>query len=382
MTSPSPRRLALLVSFSGAGGVELMVSRLTKAFVEQGIEVDLLTVKQKGPYFDDARRGVNVLKLPFEQTYANLPALVRYLRTRQPHALLAAKDRAIRTAALAKRLADSDVRLVARLGTNLTAALDARNPLHRWIRVAPMRFFYRNVDRIVAVSEGVADDTRQVTRLDPSRILVVKNPAITPQLDERAAAPCPDAWLNEPHDARDPIIIAAGRLTVQKGFDILLKAFAALRKKRKARLIILGEGGQRPALDALITRLGIAEDVRMPGFQANPHAWLAKADQFVLSSRWEGSPNVLTEALALGIPSVSTDCPSGPREILADGRYGPLVPVDDSDALAAAMEAVLSAPLPAEMLRHAVRDYTVQKSAEHYLEVLGMAPDGDMNAAL
>jgi glycosyltransferase involved in cell wall biosynthesis len=138
------------------------------------------------------------------------------------------------------------------------------------------------------------------------------------------------------------------------------------------RLIILGEGRDRVALEQLAAREGVGTDVALPGFQSNPYAWLSRARLFVLSSAWEGSPNALTEAMALGVPVVSTDCRSGPRELLDGGRYGRLVPVGDVDALAAAMLETLERPPPAETLTEAVHDYGAQSSARHYLRALGL----------
>lgn len=182
-----------------------------------------------------------------------------------------------------------------------------------------------------------------------------------------AAAPCDHPWLRP---GQPPVIVVAGRLERQKDFPTLIRAFAQVRGERPCRLLILGDGGGRARLQALSAELGITADVDLPGFQANPYPFLARADLFVLSSRWEGSPNVLTEALALGTPVVATDCPSGPHELLDGGRYGPLVPVGDVAALGKAVAATLDQPLPPERLEAAVADYTQATSAERYLEVL------------
>jgi glycosyltransferase involved in cell wall biosynthesis len=169
-----------------------------------------------------------------------------------------------------------------------------------------------------------------------------------------------------------PTICAAGRLQRQKDFPTLLRAFARLAARRDCRLLILGEGQARSRLESLIAELGLTERAALVGFQRNPYAFLARAALFVLSSAWEGSPNVLTEAMALGIAVVSTDCPSGPAELLDGGRFGPLVPVGDDAALAAAMAATLDRPLPAAVLKSAVADYEQTRSARRYLEVLGL----------
>ncbi|MGB5494721.1 MAG: glycosyltransferase, partial [Sedimenticolaceae bacterium] len=170
-----------------------------------------------------------------------------------------------------------------------------------------------------------------------------------------------------------PVILGAGRLTEQKDFATLLRAFARMQALRPVRLVILGEGRLRGELERLADELGVGDRVALPGFTTNPYAWLARAALFVLSSAWEGSPNVLTEALALGVPSVATDCPSGPRELLAGGRYGALVAVGDPGGLAEAMLATLEAPLPAGQLRQAVSDYTAEAAALGYLGALGLA---------
>lgn len=370
--SPASRRLAVLISFSGEGGVERMILNLLDGLVARGIPVDLLAIRADSAHLEQLPSAVRLLDLGVRHSGLAILPLARYLRRERPAALLAAKDRAIRAAILARRLAGWEGRLIGRLGTNLSAALAGRSAPVRWLRTAPMRRLYPRVDRIIAVSEGVAGDTRRITRLPRSRIVVVRNPVVTPRLTQLASAPCPHRWLEA---TELPVVLGAGRLTEQKDFATLLRAFARLRAVLPARLIILGEGRLRGALDVLAAKLGISEDVTLPGFVVNPYAWMSRASLFVLSSAWEGSPNVLTEALALGVPAVSTDCPSGPREILADGRYGALVAVGDAPGLAEAMRATLAAPLPAATLREAVAAYSVEVATQGYLAELGVAAD-------
>jgi glycosyltransferase involved in cell wall biosynthesis len=364
------RRLAVLISFSGAGGVERMIMNLLPAFLQTGMAVDLLAVLRK-PAPELIRlngSGLRVLDLGVGHTALAVPGLVRYLKTERPFALLAAKDRAIRAAVLAKRLSRVETRLVGRLGTHLSAAMANKPALVRWARQWPMREMYSAVDRIVAVSDGVAEDTRQLAKLPPEKIVVIRNPVITPQMLEKSRMSPDHPWFESPEV---PVILGAGRLTRQKDFATLIRAFARVRAVLDSRLVILGEGRSRPVLEKLIADLGIADAVSLPGHVTNPYAYMARSSLFALSSAWEGSPNVLTEALALGTPVVSTDCPSGPREILRDGRYGPLVPVGDVERLADAMLGTLRSPPESRLLREAAAEYTVERSSARYLEVLG-----------
>jgi len=364
-------RVAIFVSFSGQGGVERMILNLAAGMRRHGQAVELVLVKARGEHTATFPSDLRVVNLNARHTLFSLPALVRYLKREQPAALLAAKDRAMRVAILARWFARSQTRIVGRLGTTVSAALAGRSPLKRWLWYAGMRLFYPRIDRIVAVSQGVADDVLNITGLPPERLVVIRNPVVTPEIHTQAARPSGHPWL----DANSvPVILGAGRLTRQKDFSTLLRAFARVRSKRPSRLMILGEGKDRTALEALARELGISKDVEFPGFVTNLASFMSRAKLFVLSSAWEGSPNTLTEAMALGLPVVSTDCPSGPRELLDGGRYGKLVPVGNADALSTAMVDTLSEPLPAETLKQAVREYNADEAARRYLEVLGIEP--------
>ena len=365
----TPPRLAILISFSGAGGVERMVLNLVEEFVRRGYGVDLLLIRAEGEHLHQLPEGVNVIRLGVQHTLASVLPLARWLRQNHPPVLLVAKDRAGRAALWARRLAGVDTRIAIRLGTNLSAALAGRGWLRRITRTLPMRRSYRMAERVIAVSHGVAEDTARVTGLPPERISVAHNPVITPRLLALAEEPVEHPWFTE---RKAPVILGAGRLTRQKDFPTLIRAFARVRAARPCRLIILGNGGQRDELLALAAELGVADDMDLPGFATNPYAWMRAADLFVLSSRWEGSPNVLTEAMACGTPVVSTDCPSGPRETLAGGRFGPLVAMGDDDALGQAILDTLASPPNTKALREAVANFAVAHSADEYLDILGL----------
>lgn len=360
-------KIAIFASFSGKGGVERMIVNLTEGLVALNCQVHLVIVKAQSEHLYLLPSTVNVVKLPASHTMSSLPAVVTYLRRERPVALLAAKDRANQVALLAKHVPGVSTRVVARMGTTVSAALAGKSAIRKWLWYLPMRLIYPLADAIVAVSHGVAEDLSKIAGVPFERIQVIPNPVITPRLPALASEPVTHPWFA---DNRIPVVLGIGRLTRQKDFPTLLKAFATIRAKRQCRLLIIGEGRDRLALEALAAELGLRDDVNLSGFVENPYAYISRSALFVLSSLWEGSPNVLTEALALGVPVVSTDCPSGPREILAGGRYGPLVPVGDTDALAKAMLETLANPPDKALLKNAVSNYTVEMSSRRYLEVL------------
>ncbi len=360
--------LAVFISLSGAGGVERMVMNLVREFSRYPIKLDLLTLKANSEHFADIPSTVRIIQLKSNSSVTCIPELKRYFQQEQPDAMLVAKDRAGRAALKARKRASSSTRIAIRLGTNLSSALTKRSVLNRWYRLRRIQKTYPLADTIIAVSNGVANDTHTLSHYPLEKIQVIRNPVITAQMREQAKESVPHEWLND----EIPVVMGAGRFTDQKDFDTLINAFGKLSENRNARLIILGEGKLRPELEALIDELQLHDQVILPGFQSNLYAWLAHADLFVLSSRWEGSPNVLTEALALGIPSVSTRCPSGPDEILQNGKVGPLVEIGDVNALATAMQTTLEAPPEKQLLQAAVAEYTAAVSAQRYLKALNI----------
>ncbi len=344
-----------------------MVVNLCRGFAALGHPVDLVLVRADSEHLKGLPSNIRVVRLGTRHTLGSLFALAAYLRRERPAALLAAKDRAGQTAVMARCLAGVPTRLVFRIGTTVSAALEGRSLLDKMLWYLPMRLLYRFADAIVAVSQGVAADLQRITGLPAARFRVIVNPVITPELQQLAQAPVSHPWLNDPEV---PVVLGVGRLTRQKDFPTLLKAFALVAEAMACRLLILGEGRDRGALTLLARELGIADRVALPGFSDNPYACMRKARLFVLSSAWEGSPNALTEALALGVPVVATDCPSGPREILDGGKVAPLVAVGDVSTLAAAMRQILTDPPESARLRRAVAAYSLETSSRAYLEVL------------
>jgi glycosyltransferase involved in cell wall biosynthesis len=272
-------------------------------------------------------------------------------------------------ALLARAAAGGDTRVV--VSEHSHCSMSLRNAESRRGRMMGrfMRWTYPRADGVVAVSAGVADDLAQAIDLPRARIAVVYNPVVTPAVLEQSLAELRDPWFaaGEP-----PVILGVGRLTVPKDFPTLIRAFARLRRTRPARLLILGEGELRAELEALAGELGLTDEVRLPGFADNPFAYMRRSDLFVLSSTWEGFGNVLVEAMACGTPVVSTDCPSGPAEILEHGKWGRLVPVSDVEALADAMLATLDAPTRPDVAVRAA-EFNVASAVEGYLAVMSPA---------
>lgn len=347
-----------------------MVLNLVEELARRGLRIDLLPIRLSGDHAAALPEGVRVRPLGASHAATSVFAIARYLRSHRPPVLLAAKDRAGRAALWARAVARTDTRIVIRLGTHLAASMEGRSRMRRWARILPMRLSYWMADRVIAVSEGVAEDTVRATGIGAERVSVVRNPVVTPRLRALAAERLDHPWFD---GQGPPVLLGAGRLTRQKDFPTLVRAFARVRGGRPCRLVILGEGADRPDLEELARTLDVADDLALPGFASNPYRFMARASLFVLSSRWEGSPNVLTEAMALGTPVASTDCPSGPREILRGGRYGPLAPVGDDVALAGAIRTALDTPVTPAALAEAVEEYRVERSADAYSRILGVA---------
>ncbi len=367
--SPSYSRLAIFMSFSGQGGVEQMMLNLMEAMIEQNIDIDLIAVNKTG--FNLVERlspQINLIESKNRHTKTAILTLARYLKQNQPDVLLVAKERALQAALIAKVLSgQKQLKISVRLGTNISAFLQTKAPLIRLFRQTLSRWTLRKAHQIIAVSQGVAEDIVSFLPEVQKRVHVIPNPVITRHFLTQNTPNASHPWLQ---NQTEPVILAAGRLTQQKGFDCLLWAFAQVNQTRPCRLIILGNGALRSELLDLAHTLNISDKIDLPGYVAGIWSYLQQADLFVLSSRWEGSPNVLTEALALGVPAVATDCPSGPKEILQHGRYGALVPVDDDQALAEAILQTLQNPLPADTLKSAVSEYRSDLSAIRYLQII------------
>jgi len=361
--------IAVFISSFVDGGVERMLLNLSRGLADLGHRVDFVLGKADARYLSLLPSQGRMVDLGTSHPLKILPPLSRYLRRERPAIMLSSKDPCNRAALRGRRLAGVSTRLFFRVATTPSARDHHRNVLRRWRSRHAMRTLYPKADGLIAVSRGVAADVSTIAGIHGEQIHVILNPVVTPELPILAASRADHPWYQDPCT---PIIMGIGRFTRQKDFPTLIRAFARVRSRLPCRLLILGRGRQRTKVESLAEALGVRGDLSLPGFAVNPYAYMAKASLLVLSSAWEGSPNVLVEALAVGTPVVATDCRSGPREILQDGRYGPLVPVGDAEAMAAAIVRTLDAPLPAETLKAAAEPYRLHLSCRRYLKAFGM----------
>jgi glycosyltransferase involved in cell wall biosynthesis len=368
-------RIAVVVASLANGGVGKMRVHLVNEFARLGYPVDLLIARDDGPYLASLHPEVRIVRLPTSHALTGVFPLAYYLWRARPAVVLTQRVRVtvatLRARRLAQRLLPRGARLYATVNTNVSIQLRHFRSAKQRKQLEYLRRYYLLADGVIAISQGVAEDVAGILGQSPASIPIAPNPVVTPDLARLAQAPVDHPWLQP---GQPPVILGVGRLEPQKDFTTLIRAFAEIRRQRPSRLILLGEGGQRRMVESLAAELGVREAIELPGFVANPYAYMSKAALFVLSSAWEGFGNALAEALAVGTPVVSTDCPSGPREILQDGRYGPLVPVGNASALARAMLETLERPLAADLLRQASERYTVESSAREYLKVFGLRP--------
>ncbi len=339
---------------------------LARGFAERGCEVDLVLAKREGSYLREVPENINVVDLKAGRVLASLPALVRYLRRAQPVALLSAMDHSNIIALWARKFARVQARVVVSVHTTFSLGMKNSNGRARLIPYIA-RWCYSWADGVVAVSRGVAKDLINTIGLPRENIRVIYNPVDVPKLFELAKEQVDHPWFRT---GKPLVVLSVGRLTAAKDYPTLLRAVSLVKRARPVRLVILGEGEERAGLEAMVRDLGLEDVVSLPGFVKNPYAYMSKAAMLVLSSAWEGFGNVLVEAMAVGTPVVTTDCPNGPAEILENGKYGRLVPVGDAGALAKGIIATLDGSTNSEGLRHRAKEFAYNDIADQYLEIL------------
>jgi len=364
------RKMAFFLPSLEGGGAEKVCVNLIREFNKRNIDIDLVLSKAKGPYLSFVPKEVKIIDLGVSSVLKSLSGLISYLKTERPVVLISSLNHANIVAILAAKISHSKVKVIVREDNMPSISANRSNSLKAKLMPLLSRIFYRFADVVIAVSEGVKEDLVKNVKVPEEKVKVIYNPVITPELLNKASEPVSHEWFLE---RKIPVIIAVGRLTKEKDFGTLIKAFALVRKEINAKLVILGEGSEREKLESLAEKLGISEYIWMPGFVDNPYKYMKQASVFVLSSRWEGLPTVLIEAMAIGAPVVSTDCHSGPAEILEHGKLGKLVPVGDVNALKDSIINVISSvqvDIDNEALLEHLKKFEVGNVAQRYMELI------------
>jgi len=356
---PQKKSIAIYLTSMTMGGAERVARNLCKGLVDHDYEVDLILVEATGELLDDVPGAVSVIDLNAGRVLRSLRPLREYLLSQEPDVLYSMMTEPNVVAVLAHRLAMTDSRLVISEHNMLSYSSESvKDQLTR----AGAWALYPLADDIVAVSKGVRDDLVANTRLDSADISIIYNPVDVESICKQAAQTVDHEWLI--NDSLD-VVLAGGRHEPQKGFDTLLNAFSRINNE-DARLILFGTGPETESLQAQAETLGIDDCVSFLGFIENPFAYMASADVFVLSSRYEGFGLVLIEALSCGCSVISTNCESGPAEILDNGEFGVLVPVDDVTALAHSINDSLSQQENSSTLHDRAKDFNIDSAIDEY----------------
>ena len=357
-------KVTIILPDLGGGGAERLHVYLANDWVSRGFLVEFVLMRKGGKMLPFLASSISVTVLNAERIRDVVIPLAVHLRKSRPQIVLAAMWPLTSAAVFSWLLSGRSGKLFLSDHENLTLSyIEQRRVKTSYLRNL-IRFTYPFANGIVAVSRGVKDDLRRLGCLAPDKIRVIYNPAAI------GVSPLRESAGVQKHlwgDTFDQHILTVGRLSLQKDHFTLIKAFSMLPTEINAKLVVLGEGPLRAELEALVAQLGIESRVSFPGFATDPYPWFRSADLFVLSSRWEGFGNVIVEAIECGVAVVSTNCPSGPAEILEDGRYGRLVPVQDPAAMAAAMLISLNTTHDREALMLRAQDFSVRKISDEYI---------------
>lgn len=369
-TQKRKQRVTTLLGNLEGGGAERISLNLLKGMSPDAFDLELILVDATGAFVDQVPAHVTLTDLKAGGISKAVVPLARHLRRTKPDILMSHSSHINVGAIAAKLLSGVPMRTVVVEHNNRSVSGQFKprksNPTRAYRKLLPrlIERLYKYANAVVGVSYGVSHYIVTRYHVPAHKLHTIYNPIVDDDLLAKAEGRPFHPWLSE---KSKPVLLAVGRLTVQKDFETLLRAFAEVRRRTECRLIILGEGEKRGELEALVQTLGVADDVALPGFTDNPYACMRSADALVLSSRWEGLPTVLVEAMACGCPVIATDCPSGPEEILEGGKWGPLVAVGNPEALADAILKTLESPLAGNLLKaraavfshdNAVRAYT------------------------
>jgi glycosyltransferase involved in cell wall biosynthesis len=365
--------ISLLITPMTGNGGDRVVINLARAFVRLGYRVDLVVTDVSDYHLKAVQSLHDVRTVKLSQCVRpliyvrKLFKLKHYLIKNRPFVLLANGDY-VGLANFAQILAQTSTPVIQIVHVHISRYFSEKSRLVAAAKKVMIRIFYPLSSAIVAVSHGVAKDVANMAHLPIRKVNVIYNPVVTEELMRMSRADISHPWFQ---DGETPVILGAGRLMYQKDFGTLIKAFAKVRSEQPCRLAIIGgEAVEQEYLESLIKEFKLEQDVQLMGFADNPYAYMAKASVFALSSRYEGFGNVLVEAMATGTPVVSTDCESGPAEILENGKYGHLSPVGDADQLAKSIAETLRNPLAASLLKRQAQYFTDFSIAKQYVELI------------
>lgn len=359
-------RIALFLPTLEGGGAERAFVELANDFVARGVEVDFVLGSAQGPYRHELSGGVHVVDFATSDWVRMLFRLTGYLRERSPEALLSGLDPANVLAVLASAATGRLARCVISQRAVILPVWRHEHPRTWRFWTTLIRATYPRAAHVICNSTWAAREVIERFGVMATRCSVILNGIDTEHVRRLSTAPLQDSWVAP---GGLPLVVSVGRLMTVKDMTTVVRAFALVRQKRECRLVILGEGVERAALEALVRSLGIEGSVRLPGFVANPFPWMSRADVLVSASLAEGCPNVLQQALACRTPIVATDCPGATAEVLEHGRWGRLVPLRDPERMAAAITATLDAGRAIDG-RQRARDFDRGTTAERYLDVL------------
>ncbi len=359
--------ISLFIPSFGGGGAERVVVNLANEFVRRGYHIHIVVLDENGPLLKEVSEKCQIINLSTKKVSKSFKSINKYIIKAKPDVLIANLSHLSIMILLASFFVRAKTKyFVVEHNTPSKTSL-ASNKLSAKLLPFLMYLTYWRADRVIAVSKGVKNDLVKTIPYLRRKVEVIYNPIFSNEIMVRKNEPIDDSWFLS---QKAPTIISVGRLTLQKDFVTLLKAFTIVKKEMCAKLVILGEGEERENLEKLAKDLEVLDDVYMPGFVSNPYKYMGKANVFVLSSIYEGFANVLVEALACGIPVVSTDCESGPREILDNGKYGKLVPVGDAEKMAEAIIETLNSDYDPLTGIERAKQFSINDAVNHYMDII------------
>ena len=358
--------ISILLPDLRGGGVERIRLVLAHEFARNGYEVEFVLLQAKGELLDEANSSFSVVDLNVHRIRFVPLKLTEYLNFRKPSVLLVAMWPLTSISAISVFLSRAQVRLIISEHCDLTSQYLNNGFIHKIFRRLSMSISYRLAHSVVCVSKGILLGIAKDSLMRASSLELIYNPLTPRNPPSSISLQVAEKSWKGPAGSR---VLTVGSLKKQKNHVLLLRAFSQL-KNINASLLILGDGPERTHLELIAHELGVSDKVEFAGFKKDPSAYFCTADVFVLSSDYEGFGNVILEALGFGLPVVSTDCPHGPAEILAQGKYGKLVPTNDVDLLMSAIESSLKSDRNVASLIDRAADFNPETAARRYLNLM------------